>query len=76
VGCVGVTDRCSFPIIGRGKEHESGAFHDLMYKGNLGALVVIGTHHEGPIGHKAWSAGQGSWPADRPFLPMARRLLQ
>jgi hypothetical protein len=24
--------------------------------------VVIDPHHGGPISHKTWSAGQGSWP--------------
>jgi hypothetical protein len=39
-----------------GKEHEQGVFHDLGYRGNLGMLVVIGSHHGGPIGHKPWLA--------------------
>jgi hypothetical protein len=75
VGRVGMTDRCSFSIIGRGKEHELGTFHYLGYMGNLGVLVVIDPHHEGPIDHKPWPTSHGSWPVDMPYSPMVCRLL-
>jgi hypothetical protein len=40
-----------------GKEHEPGAFHDLGYKGNLGALVVTDPYHGGRMAtNHGWSA--------------------
>jgi hypothetical protein len=48
-----------------GKENEPGAFHSLRHKGNLGTLVVISPHHEGPNGHKSWPAGRPSFTASK-----------
>jgi hypothetical protein len=53
VGPIGTPSRSSDV----GKEHEPAAFDDLGYRGNLGALLVIGPHLGAPIGHMPWPAG-------------------
>jgi hypothetical protein len=75
-GRVGVTDRCSFRSLDKGKEHEPGVFHGVGHKGNLGTLEVTDPHHGGPNGHKPWPVVPWSWPADQPSSPMAHWLLQ
>jgi hypothetical protein len=68
VGCVGVTDRCSFPIIGRGERARVGRIPRPRVQGNLGTLLMAGPPHGG--GGVATNHGQLAIFADGAPAPL------
>jgi hypothetical protein len=72
VGRVGVTNRCSFPMVGQGERARTGRDPRPWVQETLGASVVIGPHHGGPIGHKPWPTSSKICPIDRPSSLMVR----